>query len=62
VYRLEREDIPEAAVAYDEESLRRWIEAAGLVIDAPIYYAPWCGRNGAPPGPGQDYLVATRPA
>ena len=62
VYRLERDDIPEAAVAYDEEVLRRWIEAAGLVIEAPIYYAPWCGRNGAPPGPGQDYLVATRPA
>lgn len=62
VYRLEREDIPEAAVAYDEGYLRQMVEAAGLAIPTPIVYAPWCGRHGAPPGPGQDLLVAVRRA
>ncbi len=43
-YRLQQEDMPEAAVAYDEALLRRWFREAGLTVTNPIRYGFWCGR------------------
>lgn len=42
--RVQDADVPEAAVAYDEERIRRWYRAAGLAIAEPVRYGTWCGR------------------
>lgn len=42
--RVQDADVPEAAVAYDEERIRRWHQAAGLAIDEPVRYGTWCSR------------------
>jgi SAM-dependent methyltransferase len=36
-------DVPEAAVGYDEQVLRHWIEASGLRMVTP-FPGSWCGR------------------
>ena len=39
------ENDPEAAVAYDEESVEKLFEKYGLKIIQPIHYGSWCKRN-----------------
>jgi ubiquinone/menaquinone biosynthesis C-methylase UbiE len=36
---------PEDAVAYDEEFVKELFEKHGLVINQPIHYGSWCGRQ-----------------
>ena len=40
-----REDIPEAAVAFDEEYVRRCLREHGLRVIEPIHLGCWCGRR-----------------
>jgi SAM-dependent methyltransferase len=49
---------PEAAVAYEEDDLRRLFTAAGLTLRQPIVYGGWCGRPDA--REGQDLVVGWR--
>jgi hypothetical protein len=37
--------VPEEAVGYPENSIRAMYEHAGLVIEPPIRYGAWCGRD-----------------
>ena len=57
--RVERTDIPEAAIAYDEGHLRRLYERAGLRIDA-LNFGQW-GRGQLVPH-WQDEVWSSRPA
>ena len=43
-YRIAREDIPEAVVAYQEDFVIRLYEKVGL-RDATAHYGRWCGRE-----------------
>lgn len=36
---------PEAAIAYDEDAVRRLYAARGLGISEPVRYGSWCGRS-----------------
>lgn len=57
--RVDREDVPEAAVAYDENAIRNLYQKYALNISEPIYYGKWCGRtNGLS---WQDMVVAVKP-
>ena len=38
-------DIPEEAIAYDEEVVRQFFNSTGLMIGQPIYYGSWCNRQ-----------------
>jgi ubiquinone/menaquinone biosynthesis C-methylase UbiE len=44
-YRAEHQNLPEAAVAYNEQLIRELIEKYQLKIDGPIYYGSWCDRD-----------------
>jgi SAM-dependent methyltransferase len=56
--RVERENVPEYAVAYNESAIRSLYRKYGLSISEPIYYGFWCGRkNGLS---WQDIIIATR--
>jgi SAM-dependent methyltransferase len=44
VYRIAREDIPEAVVAYQEDFVRQAYEKSGL-RNATVHYGRWCGRG-----------------
>lgn len=57
-YRTTRPDRPEAAVAYAEGDVRRWLAGAGLTLREPIAFGNWCGR--ADTRDGQDLLVAVK--
>jgi len=37
--------VPEAAIAYDEEYVKKLFEKRGLVIIQPIHYGSWCQRK-----------------
>lgn len=39
------ETVPEDAVAYEEEFVKKLFENHGLVITQPIHYGAWCGRQ-----------------
>lgn len=39
------ETVPEDAVAYDEEFVKKLFESHGLVFTQPIHYGRWCGRK-----------------
>jgi hypothetical protein len=39
------ENIPETAIAYDEEVVKRLFEKNGLAINQTIYYGSWCERT-----------------
>jgi SAM-dependent methyltransferase len=43
------ESVPELAIAYEEETVRKLFENYGLVINEPIQYGSWCRR--------QDFLT-----
>ncbi len=43
-YRIENEDIPEAAVAYDEIFIKKLYSKYNLEIKLPIHYGSWCER------------------
>lgn len=43
--RLKQADIPEAAIAYPERSIRDLYRQNGLTIHEPIRYGSWCGRS-----------------
>lgn len=51
---------PEALVAYDEEAARGLIAAGGLVVEEPIRWGRWPGRETFLTG--QDVVLAARPA
>jgi SAM-dependent methyltransferase len=38
------DNIPEAAIAYDEEVVKKLFDKNGLVIHQPVYYGTWCWR------------------
>ncbi|KAB2488083.1 class I SAM-dependent methyltransferase [Priestia endophytica] len=44
-YRLENPQIPEAAIAYKEEFVKRLMSNYNLKIMDPIHYGSWCGRK-----------------
>lgn len=49
---------PEAAIAYNEESVKRFFEKYGLKIIQPIHYGSWCKRDNFLSY--QDIIVATK--
>ena len=56
--RVENKDIPEAAVAYDESSIRELYQKYKMHISEPIHHGSWCGRkNGLS---YQDIVVADK--
>jgi SAM-dependent methyltransferase len=38
-------DVPELSIAYDEDRVRGFFEAAGLEIEPPVRYGSWPGRS-----------------
>jgi SAM-dependent methyltransferase len=58
-YRYDIAARPEAAVAYPEDGALLLIEDAGLVLDGPVHYGRWTGRE--PAAAGQDVVVVKRP-
>jgi SAM-dependent methyltransferase len=57
-YRVQKETVPEVAVAYDESTIRDLYDKHGLKIFEPISYGSWCGRkNGLN---YQDIFVASK--
>ncbi len=59
VYRLRREDLPEAAVAIDEGWMSERCDAHGLRLSGEIEYGGWDGRPSATPG-GQDLVITQK--
>lgn len=58
VYRMRDADVPESAVAYNEEYLLGLLEASGLSVRCPIIYGRWSGR---PDGLSfQEIIIATK--
>jgi SAM-dependent methyltransferase len=45
IYRIRNEAIPESAVAVEERALRDMFDVAGLVIQEPIHFGGWSGRE-----------------
>ena len=39
------QDIPEKAIAYDEETIRHLLKKNDLELDGSIHYGSWCGRE-----------------
>ena len=54
-----REDIPEAALAYDEDYIRGCLKAQGLKIIDPIHFGSWSGRKEFLSS--QDIVLASKP-
>jgi SAM-dependent methyltransferase len=50
---------PEAAVAYREEDVYRFLGEAGLELRGPIHFGSWCGRDEG--RDGQDLLLLGKP-
>jgi SAM-dependent methyltransferase len=44
-YRIKDPDVPEAAVAYDENYIQGIYEKNDLQITPPVHYGSWCGRE-----------------
>jgi SAM-dependent methyltransferase len=44
-YRIKNKDIPEEAIAYDEEFIRELYRKYRLRIVEPVHYGAWCGRE-----------------
>lgn len=49
---------PEAAIAFEEQSILAMYEEAGLEIQLPVNYGTWSGREGAIGG--QDHVLAIK--
>jgi ubiquinone/menaquinone biosynthesis C-methylase UbiE len=58
--RVDNNDMPEAAVAYDEGRIRELYQKYKMNILEPIFYGSWCGRLNRLPY--QDMVVAIKPA
>lgn len=58
-YRLQNNEIPERAIAYEEEYTRRAFAQSGLTIVEPIYFRGW-SRTKQPSQNNQDVIVATK--
>lgn len=58
-YRLLNEKIPEAAIAHDEQIVRKWLRSHGLRLLDPVRYGWWCGREKHQSY--QDLLLVTKP-
>jgi SAM-dependent methyltransferase len=58
VCRMRDADLPESAVAYDEEYLLGLLYACGLAVRGPILYGTWCGF--AEGLSFQDIIIATK--
>ena len=56
--RVQREDVPEAVVAYDEGEIRESYQRHGLLISEPVRYGKWCGREGGLSK--QDIVIAEK--
>ena len=56
--RVADRNLPEAALAYDEDGVRQVYENVGFRTDGPIHYGSWCGR--ASFVDYQDMIVARR--
>ena len=56
--RVANKNLPEAAVAYDEDGVRQLYENVGFRTDESIFYGSWCGR--ASFVDDQDIIVARR--
>jgi ubiquinone/menaquinone biosynthesis C-methylase UbiE len=56
--RVEKANVPEEAVAYEESKIRDLYEAHELKISEPISYGSWCGRNNGLSF--QDIVVASK--
>ncbi len=56
--RIQDPRLPEAAVAYTEDSVLGYLAAAGLELVGPIHYGKWCRRPGGLSG--QDLLVVRK--
>lgn len=50
--------VPEAMIAFDEDTFMRWIGEAGLKLAKPVARGRWCGEDGAE---FQDRLILIRP-
>lgn len=61
VYRAQRQDVPEHAVAYDEAYIQRLFAERGLPIRDPIHSGGWSRRKDVPAGT-QDIVIAVKPA
>ncbi len=57
-YCIENENVPEAAVAYDETFIKELYRKYNLEIKLPIYYGSWCERSH--PVDYQDIVVASK--
>ena len=54
-----REDIPEAAIAFDEDYIRGCFKTQGLGIIEPIHFGSWSGREEFLSS--QDIVIASKP-
>ncbi len=45
VYRMRDAEVPESAVAYEEDYLLAQLERIGLALEVPPYYGTWSGRE-----------------
>jgi len=59
-FRAEDKDIPECAIAYDEEWVRARYAEHRLEIQEPVRYGRWCGRSRAIYPNRQDIVVAVK--
>lgn len=57
-YALRDDALPEAAVAYDEDYIRRLYRQYGLRMAEPIHHGGWCGRPACVEV--QDIIIATK--
>jgi SAM-dependent methyltransferase len=44
-YAVANPEVPEHAIAFDEEFLLAQARTVGLIVAKPIYYGAWCGRT-----------------
>ena len=58
-FRVRDDALPESAVAVEEQATRRMLEDAGLMIQEPIRFGSWSGRDG---GLSFQDIVLTMPA
>lgn len=58
IYCVSDPNVPEAAVAYDENFMFDCYKELGLSIVEPVNYGTWCGRKQA--STGQDLIVAVK--
>lgn len=50
--------MPEAAVAFEEATIRSWYAERGLIIREPVHFGGWCGRSASLHQ--QDFIIALK--